>query len=39
MSMLTFHINRGGAGLSASRGKTLEAAKGELHRLFDKQKA
>jgi hypothetical protein len=39
MSMLTFYINRGGAGLSASRRKTLEAAKGELRRLFDKQKA
>jgi hypothetical protein len=39
MSMLTFYINRGGAGLSASRRKMLEAAKGELRRLFDKQKA
>jgi len=39
MSMLTFYINRGGAGLSASRRRTLEAAKGELRRLFDKQKA
>ena len=39
MSMLTLYINRGGAGLSASRRKTLEAAKGELRRLFDKQKA
>jgi len=39
MSMLTFYINRGGAGLSASRRKTLEAAKGELRRLFGKQKA
>ena len=39
MSMLTFYINRGGAGLPASRRKTLEAAKGELRRLFDKQKA
>ena len=39
MSMLTFYINRGGTGLSASRRKTLEAAKVELRRLFDKQKA
>jgi hypothetical protein len=39
MSMLTFHINRGGKGLSASRRRTLEAAKGELRRLFGKQKA
>ena len=39
MSMLTFYINRGGTGLSASRRRTLEAAKGELRRLFGKQKA
>ena len=39
MSMLTFYINRGGTGLSARRRNTLEAAKGELRRLFDKQKA
>jgi hypothetical protein len=39
MSMLTFYINRGGKGLSASRRRTLEAAKGELRRLFGKQKA
>jgi hypothetical protein len=39
MSMLTFYVNRGGKGLSASRLKTLEAAKGELRRLFGKQKA
>ena len=38
MSMLTFYINRGGKGLSASRRKTLESAKGELRRLFGKQK-
>jgi hypothetical protein len=36
MSMLTFYINRGGAGPSASRRKTLEAAESEL---FGKQKA
>ena len=39
MSMLTFYINRGGKGLSASRRRTLESAKGELRRLFGKQKA
>ena len=39
ISMLTFYINRGGSGLSASRRRTLEAAKGELRRLFGKQKA
>lgn len=39
MSMLTFYIDRGGTGLSASRRKTLESAKGELRRLFGKQKA
>ena len=38
MSMLTFYINRGGKGLSAGRRKTLESAKGELRRLFGKQK-
>lgn len=39
MSMLTFYINRGGSGLSASRRRTLEAAKGELRELFGKRKA
>ena len=39
ISMLTFYINRGGSGLSTSRRRTLEAAKGELRRLFGKQKA
>ena len=34
MSMLTFYINRAGKGLSASRKKTLEAAKEELRRLY-----
>jgi hypothetical protein len=34
MSMLTFYINRAGKDLSASRKRTLEAAKGELRRLF-----
>jgi hypothetical protein len=39
MSMLTFYLNRGGSGLSASRRRTLEAAKGELRDLFGKRKA
>jgi hypothetical protein len=34
MSMLTFYINRAGKDLSAGRKRTLEAAKGELRRLF-----
>jgi hypothetical protein len=34
LSMLTFYINRGGKGLSATRKKTLERAKDELKRLF-----
>jgi hypothetical protein len=38
MSMLTFYINRGGAGLSGGRRRTLEAAKDELRRLFGKEK-
>lgn len=36
LSMLTFYINRGGKGLSASRRKVLERAKDELRALFDK---
>jgi Protein of unknown function (DUF3175) len=36
LSMLTFYINRAGSGLSASRRKTLEAAKEELRKLFGK---
>jgi hypothetical protein len=36
LSMLTFYINRAGSGLSATRRKTLEAAKAELRRLFAK---
>ena len=39
MSMLTFYLNRGGSGLSASRRRTLEAAKSELRELFGKRKA
>jgi hypothetical protein len=34
MSMLTFYINRAGDNLGAHERKTLEAAKGELRRLF-----
>ena len=34
MSMLTVYINRAGKDLSASRKRTLEAAKDELRRLF-----
>ena len=34
MSMLTFYINRAGANLSAPRRRVLEAAKGQLRRLF-----
>lgn len=36
MSMLTFHINRGGKNISADQKKVLEAAKDELRSLFDK---
>jgi hypothetical protein len=38
MSMLTFYINRAGKELSASRRRTLEAAKDELRRLFKPEK-
>lgn len=34
MSMLNFHINRSGRGLSAERRQVLERAKQELRRLF-----
>jgi hypothetical protein len=34
MSMLTFYINRAGAGLSSERKTTLEEAKDELRALF-----
>jgi hypothetical protein len=34
MSMLTFYMNRAGRNMSSSRKRTLEAAKGELRRLF-----
>jgi hypothetical protein len=36
MSMLTFYINRGGKGLSATRKKKLERAKDELRDLYGK---
>ena len=36
MSMLNFHINRSGRGLSAAQRHTLERAKLELRRLFDR---
>jgi uncharacterized protein DUF3175 len=34
MSMLNFHINRGGKGLSKSQRDVLERAKGELRKLY-----
>ena len=37
MSMLVFHINRGGEGISASRRRTLERAKDELRRAFGRE--
>ena len=36
MSMLTFYINRGGRGLSADRRRTLEHAKDELRKLYER---
>jgi len=36
MSMLNFHINRSGRGLKAQQRQTLERAKVELRRLFDR---
>ncbi len=36
MSMLNFYINRAGKNLSAERRKTLELAKVELRKLFQK---
>jgi hypothetical protein len=35
MSMLNFHINRGGRGLTAKRRRVLNQAKVELRKLFD----
>jgi uncharacterized protein DUF3175 len=34
MSMLNFHINRAGKGLTAKQKARLERAKGELRKLF-----
>ncbi len=39
MSMLTFYINRAGKNLSASRRKTLDAAKNWLRRLLGRRPA
>lgn len=39
MSMLTFYANRGGKNLSAAQKKKLQDAKGELRKLFGKEKA
>ena len=36
MSMLNFHMNRAGRALSAERRQTLERAKRELRKLFDR---
>ena len=38
MSMLNFHINRSGRSLSAQRRDILERAKGELRRLFARER-
>jgi hypothetical protein len=38
MSMLNFHINRGGKALSASQRKVLERAKDELRALFGRER-
>jgi hypothetical protein len=37
MSMLTFYINRGGKGMSASRKSILERAKGELRHMHERK--
>ena len=39
MSMLNFHINRGGKNIAASQKRVLERAKAELRKLFGKAKA
>lgn len=36
MSMLTFYINRGGKGMSASRKRVLTRAKGELRHMHER---
>ena len=38
MSMLNFYINRGGKNFSESKKNTLEKAKGELRKLFQRAK-
>jgi hypothetical protein len=38
MSMLTFYINRAGKNLSGKERKTLDAAKGELHEVFGRER-
>ncbi|RPH54918.1 MAG: DUF3175 domain-containing protein [Lysobacterales bacterium] len=38
MSMLTFYINRAGRNMPATRRRTLEAAKGELRRLYGRER-
>ena len=37
MSMLNYHINRAGRGLTRERRRTLERAKDELRRLFQRR--
>ena len=37
MSMLNFHVNRGGKNLSASQRKVLDAAKRELRNLYGRK--
>ena len=37
MSMLNFHINRGGSGLTAERRRVLNQAKVELRKLFHRE--
>jgi len=39
MSMLNFHINRAGKGMSKSQKNVLERAKGELRKLYGKEPA
>jgi len=36
MSMLNFHINRAGSGLTAERRRVLNQAKTELRKAFDR---
>lgn len=39
LSMLTFYVNRAGRNMPATRRHKLEAAKGELKKLFDRKVA